>query len=121
LDKKRQEESAKETRGQVLRLCFEGLVVVLMLAIVIGGVVTLGRHMVATDTPRTYPQTAGRLVTYVDAEGRVVCAVLDTPRSKDIEVSSLEQKQGLVGDEGVDCEVRYRVLGSSTRVPGGGH
>jgi hypothetical protein len=41
--------------------------------------------------------------------------------SKDIEVSSLEQKQGLVGDEGVDCEVRYRVLGSSTRVPGGGH
>jgi hypothetical protein len=122
LDKERREARAKEMRAQVLRLCLESLAVVLMLAFVFGGVVTLGRHMVATDTYRSYPQTAGRLVAYVDTESRVnraqeegltdLCAVLDTPKGKDIDESSSEH---------VDCGARHRPLGGSTRVPGGGH
>jgi hypothetical protein len=50
LGKKQRKKRAKEARGQVLRLCLESLVVMLMLAFVFGGVVTLGRHTVATDT-----------------------------------------------------------------------
>ncbi len=125
MEKKRREARAKEMRAQVLRLCLESLAVVLMLAFVFGGVVTLGRHLVANDIHRTDPQTAGRLVAYDDTEGRVnrtqeeegvndLCAVLDTP--KDTEVSSSEQKRELVG-EGVDCGARHRTLGGSTRVP----
>jgi hypothetical protein len=129
LAEKRREARAKETRGQVLRLCLESLVMVLMVAFVFGGVVTLGRHTVAIDTHRTDPQAAGRFVAYVDTEGRVSwvqegvtdsCAVLDTPKSKDIEVSSAEQKQGPVRED-VDCGARHRTLGGSTRVPGGRH
>jgi hypothetical protein len=121
LDNKRREERAKETRGLVLRLCLESLVVVLMLAFVFGGVVTVGRHMVATDVHRTHPETAGHLVAYVDTEGRVnrtqegvndLCAVLIAPKGKDIEKSSSVD---------VNCEARHRTLGGSTRVPGGGH
>jgi hypothetical protein len=128
LDKERREARAKEMRAQVLRLCLESLAVVFMLAFVFGGVVTLGRHRVATDTYRSYPQTAGRLVAYVDTESRVnraqeegltdLCAVLDTPKGtdtpkgKDIDESSSEH---------VDCGMRNRTLGGSTRVPGSGH
>jgi hypothetical protein len=105
----------------VLRLCLESLVMVLMLAFVFGGVVTLGRHAVATDTYRSYPQTAWRLGADVDTEGRVnrtqegvtdLCAALNAPKGKDIEESSSEH---------VDCEARHRTLWGSTRVPGSGH
>jgi hypothetical protein len=121
LDKERREARAKEMRAQVLRLCLESLAVVLMLAFVFGGVVTLGRHTVANDVHRTDPQTGGRLVAYVDTKGGVnraqegvtdLCAVLDTPKGKDIDESSSEH---------VDCGARHRPLGGSTRVPGGGH
>jgi hypothetical protein len=121
LDRKRREARAKETRGRVLRLCLESLVMVLMLAFVFGGVVTLGRHAVATDTYRSYPQTAWRLGADVDTEGRVnrtqegvtdLCAALNGPKGKDIEESSSEH---------VDCEARHRTLWGSTRVPGSGH
>ena len=75
------QERAKEQehRAQVLlRLGLESLVMVLMVAIVVGGVVSLGRHMVVTETHRTnlqatygtHPQTAGRLDD--------LCAVLAT-------------------------------------------
>ena len=124
MGKKPTEGSAKEEedRAQVLlRLCLESLVVVLIVAIVVGGVVSLGRHMVVTETHRTHPQaTYG---THPQTAGRLddLCAVLATHKGKVIEVSSLKRKQGLGGGKGVDCEGRYLTLGGSTRVPGGGH
>ena len=112
----------EEDRAQVLlRLGLESLVVVLMVAIVVGGVVSLGRHMVVTETHRTHPQaTYG---THPQTAGRLddLCAVLATHKGKVIEVDSLKRNQGLGGGEGVHCEGRYRTVGGSTRVPGGGH
>ena len=118
------EERAKEQehRAQVLlRLGLESLVVVLMVAIVVGGVVSLGRHMVVTEAHRTHPQaTYG---THPQTAGHLddLCAVLATHKGKVIEVDSLKQEQGLGGGEGVHCDARYLTLGGSTRVPGGGH